>query len=67
MYIILPVKIKSFVTYIQINDVEFEGGKFIWLDEEGKIEPDKRQHLSTSLKNRKGIDTDSCTLKKILD
>lgn len=67
MYVILPVKIKSFVTFIEIKDVSFEGGKFIWLDEEGKIEPDKNQHLSASLKNNKGIDTDSCTLKKVLD
>ena len=67
MYIILPVKIKSFVTFIEIKDIEFEGGKFIWVDEAGKVEPDKKQHLSVSLINRKGIDTDSCTLRKILD
>lgn len=67
MYLVLPVKIKSFITYIEIKDIEFRADTFIWLDEEGKINEDKRQHLSVSLKNRKGIDTDSCTLKKILD
>ena len=67
MYVILPVKIKSFVTFIEINNVEFEAGKFIWLEEEGKIEADKKQHLTASLKNRKGIDTDKCSLKKLLD
>jgi hypothetical protein len=67
MYIILPVKIKSFVTYIEIKDIEFEGGKFIWLDKEGVINKEKTQHLLASLKNRKGIDTDKCSLKKILN
>lgn len=67
MYIILPVKIKSFVTYIEIKDIEFNGDTFIWLDEEGKIETNKSQHLSVSLKNRKGIDTNKCSLKMILD
>lgn len=67
MYIILPVKIKSFITYIEIKDIEFEGGTFIWLDEEGVINKDKRQHLSVSLKKRKGLDTDECSLKKLLD
>jgi len=67
MYIILPVKIKSFITYIEIKDIAFEGGKFIWLDEEGVINKEKTQHLLASLKNRKGIDTDKCSLKKILD
>jgi len=67
MYIILPVKIKSFITYIEIKDIAFEGGTFIWLDEEGVINKDKRQHLSASLKNRKGLDTKQCSLKKLLD
>jgi hypothetical protein len=67
MYVILPVKIKSFVTFVEIADVEFEEGKFIWLDDEGRITTDKTQHLSVSLKNRKGIDIDKCTLKKILN
>ena len=67
MYVVLPVKIKSFVTFIEIDNVEFEPGKLIWLDEEGKIEADKHQHISISLKNRKGFDTNICSLKKILD
>ncbi len=67
MYIILPVKIKSFITYIEIKDIEFEGGKFIWLDEEGVINKDNRQHLLASLKSRKGLDTNKCSLKKLLD
>jgi len=67
MYLILPVKIKSFVTFIEINNVEFEAGKYIWLDEEGEIITDKSQHLKVSLTNRKGVDTDKCALKNILN
>ncbi len=67
MYVILPVKIKSFVTFIEIKDVEFEAGKFIWIDEKGKIEADKHQHFIFSLKDIKGIQTANCSLKTILD
>ena len=67
MYLILPVKIKSFVTYIEIKDIKFEGGKFIWLNEVGTIDNDKTQNLLASLKSRRGIDTDKCSLKKILN
>jgi hypothetical protein len=67
MYVILPVKIKSFVTFITVKDVAFEPGKFIWIDEEGKVESNSGRNFLFSLKNRKGLDTDKCSLKKILD
>lgn len=67
MYIILPVKIKSFVTSIKIKDIEFQSGKVIWLDDEGVIDENHTQQIVVNLNNVKGIDTDSCTLKKILD
>lgn len=67
MYVIMPVKLKSFVTFIEVNDVPFEDGRFIWIDQEGKIEPDRKQHISVSLKNRKGVNVDKSLLKALLN
>lgn len=67
MYVILPVKIKSFVTLIEINHVVFQPGRFIWIDEEGKTGSENGQKFLFSLKNRQGIDTGKCSLKPILD
>jgi hypothetical protein len=42
MYIILPIKTKSFITHIEINNIVFQSDKVIWIDETGKIGKDKR-------------------------
>jgi hypothetical protein len=67
MYLVLPVKIRSFVTSIKIRDIEFQSGKVVWLDDEGIIDKDHTQQIAVILKDRKGINTASCTLRKILD
>ncbi len=67
MYIILPVKIKSFITRIEIKDIGFQTGKVIWLDEKGVTSKNGRQIIELKLRGRKGTDIESCTLKKILD
>lgn len=55
MYIILPVKMKSFVTSIQLSEIKFQAGKFIWIDETGIIDENKHQLLKLSLKNKKAV------------
>jgi hypothetical protein len=67
MYVILPVKIKSFVTFITVKDVAFESGKFIWIDEKGEIGQNSKMNFFFSLKNSMAIDTNKCSLKKILN
>ena len=67
MYMVLPVKMRSFVTYISLEDIEYESGKLIWLDDAGVIDKSNSQQISIVLNGRKGIDTESWTLKKILD
>ena len=67
MYVILPVKINSFVTFIDIKDVAFEAGKCIMIDEYGKIEANKYQGMLFSLKNQNGTDKKIFFLKEILN
>ena len=67
MYIVFPVKYKSFFTKIKINDIEFQSGKVIFLtDLEGKYD-EKYLVLSQSLKNKKGISIKDFPLKEVLE
>lgn len=67
MYIILPIKMKSFVTHIEINDIVFQSDKVVWLDEVGKIGKDKQQVFNLSLKNIVGTAVENCTLNALLN
>ena len=66
MYIIMPIKMKSFVTQIELNDISFESDKVIWLDETGKLH-NNRQIFNISLKNINGTTFEDCTLKNLLN
>jgi hypothetical protein len=70
MYIVMPIKYKSFVTHIKLNDFDFQSGKVIFLNDlEGSYgEDDGSKHLSfnQSLKDEKGIDVKSFRLKDLL-
>ena len=66
MYIVLPVKYKSFRTSIHITDVVFQSGKVIFLDE-----PDAKQDgpvltISSSLKEVKETDVKDFLQKEML-
>jgi hypothetical protein len=67
MYVILPIKMSSFVTYINLKRIEYQSGKLIWLDDAGILDQSHAQQVSIMLNGRKGIDTDSWALKKLLD
>ncbi len=67
MYIVVPVKYKSFSTKINITDIEFQPGKVIYLTNlEGKYE-EKQLVLSQSLKNKSGIEVKDFLLRSILE
>ena len=63
MFIVIPVKYKSFRTKINISNIEFQSGKVIFLtDLEGRYD-DNYLLLSQSLKNKKGINEKDFSLK----
>jgi len=70
MYIVMPMKYKSFVTHIKLNDLEFQPGKVIFLNDMKGIydETNASNHLSfnQSLKNEKGVDVKTFPLKGCL-
>jgi len=67
MYIVFPVRYKSFRTKINISDIEFQPGKVIFLtDLEGRYD-DNYLVLSQSLKNKKGIEVKDFPLKEVLE
>lgn len=55
MYIIMPVRYKSFVTSITINDVAYRSGNVIFIDNAAASYPKQRLTINHSLKNEKGI------------
>jgi len=67
MYIILPVKMKSFVTNIQLSDIKFQAGKFIWINETGVIDENKHQLLKLSLKNNEAVAIGESNFKNIIN
>ncbi len=67
MYVIMPVKLSSFVTNISLRLIEYQSGKMIWLDESGTIDKNQSQQIIVMLKDRKAVDTDDWPAKKILD
>jgi hypothetical protein len=70
MYIVMPMKYKSFWTHIDIMDIEFQPGKVIFLNDMKGIygETNGTKHLSfaQSLENEKGIDVKTFPLKDLL-
>jgi len=71
MYILIPMKYKSFWTHIDITDIEFQPGKVIFLkDLKGfytEVDDAKQLLFNQSLKNEKGIDIKNFPLKDLLE
>lgn len=66
MYIVLPVKYKSFITRIDITDIEFQSGKVVFITNENVFYDEKRLHIRRSLKNEKGANVDGFPLEQSL-
>ncbi len=69
MFILMPMKYKSFRTQIELNDIEFQEGKVIFLTGLFPSYEDSgyRMVISRSLKNEKGIDVKTFPLKELLE
>lgn len=55
MYIVLPIRYKSFVTTVKIENILFQPGKLLFLDKAEASYKDSRLHIQPSLKNVAGI------------
>lgn len=70
MYIVMPMKYKSFWTHIDITDIGFQSGKVIFLKDlkgiYGEINGAKQLSFNQSLKNEKGVDLKTFPLKDLL-
>ena len=70
MYIVMPMKYKSFWTHIDITDIEFQPGKVIFLNDlkgiYGETNGAKQLSFNQSLKNEKGVDVKTFPLKGCL-
>ena len=71
MYIVIPMKYKSFVTHITLNNIEFQSGKVIFLTNYNATYNDsgnlKYLDIDQSLKNFKSVDVKNFSLKYILE
>ncbi len=71
MYIVIPIKYKSFTTHIDITAIEFQSGKVIFLKDlkgvYGETNGAKHLSLKQSLKNEKGVEVKSFPLKDLLE
>lgn len=71
MYIVMPMKYKSFWTRINLTDIEFLSGKVIFLINYNASyitsEDEKYLNIDQSLKNKKGVEVKNFPLKELLE
>ena len=66
MYIVMPVKYKSFATFIDLTNIQFQSGKVVFLDELKGTYENSHLVVRQSLKNEKGVDVKDFSLKELL-
>jgi hypothetical protein len=67
MYIVIPVKYKSFRTHIDITDVEYLSGKCVFLTNTNALYDESKLNIRQSLKNEKGVEVKNFPLAKLLE
>jgi hypothetical protein len=67
MYIVMPVKYKSFKTHIDLTGIEFLSGKVIFLTEVNALYHESLLVVRQSLENEKAIDVNDFLLKWLLE
>src|SRR5215213_4910262 len=64
MFIVIPVRYESFVTFIELNDIFFKSGKIIYLESlRDTRNKDKHLLIKESLKNYSAISYDELPIK----
>jgi hypothetical protein len=66
MYIVIPMKYKSFVTSIKLSDIEFHSGKVIFVTDFKTSQDGMYLNIDQSLKNQKITDLKDFPLKEVL-
>ena len=66
MYVVLPIRHKSFVTHVSIKDVPFQKGNVVYVESETMKKGDSGIKIEASLKAEKGISIKDFALKAIL-
>jgi hypothetical protein len=66
MYIVMPMKYKSFVTHIDVTEIEFQSGKVIFLTALNASYEGSHLSIRQSLKNIKGVKADGFPLEELL-
>jgi hypothetical protein len=67
MYVILPVKYKSFVTSIYLTGIEFQSGKVIFISDLHASYDKKGLMINQSLANEKTVEVKDFPLKNLLE
>jgi hypothetical protein len=66
MFIVMPMKYKSFVTTIDLTDINFQSDKIIFLSGTNAVYDESKLMIRQSLRNLKGVEVDTFALKEIL-
>ena len=67
MYVVVPMKYKSFVTYIILNDLEFQSGKVMFLSDLKIKKQGMSISIEQSLKDHKTEEVKNHSLKELLE
>ena len=67
MYIVMPMKYKSFRTSIEITDIENLSGKCVFLTEVNAFYNEKKLNIRQSLKDVKGDEVRGFPLEELLE
>ena len=67
MYIVLPIRYKSFVTKITLTDIVFESGTVIYLDGKKAEQVQGALQISYSCKDEKTIEVKEFSLREIVE
>jgi hypothetical protein len=67
MYIVIPMKYKSFRTHIDITDIEFLSGKVVFLTELNASYDESLLNIRQSLKDVKAVEVRDFPLEELLE
>jgi hypothetical protein len=66
MYVVLPMKYKSFRINVELTGIEFQSGKVIFLTDANSFYDESKLNIRQSLKDNKGVEVKDFPLKELL-
>ena len=67
MYVVLPIKYKSFRTSVDLTGIEFQSGKVLFLTDVNAAYTENSLVIRQSLKDKKAVEIKNFSLKEILE